>query len=271
MSQPVAVDPHESLSHLLASHVRKLREAHGQTQKDVGDAIRIKPVVVGHWERCRQPIPATRAKALDRLWGTGGLLELLVYHAQRQHGDWLARYIELERTARQISEWQPLVVPGLLQTERYARVLTAASTQPGADMERVVKSRLSRQEILTKSSPPLLWLRLDERILTQNVGGWEVMREQLDRLARVAEEPNVSLQLVSDHAGAHAGLDGSFILLRTPEGEEIGYVEAALGGRLVQDLSDVVKLSTDFSRISTKCLSEEESLRKIIKAMEELS
>jgi hypothetical protein len=107
-----------------------------------------------------------------------------------------------------------LLIPGLLQTEEYARAVLAAAhpASPETEVERLVSARMDRQAILDQAEPPLLWVILDEGVLIRPVGGPAVMRDQIERLVKAARQPRIVLQVVPCGAGAHAGLAGQFAI-----------------------------------------------------------
>jgi transcriptional regulator with XRE-family HTH domain len=128
-------------------------------------------------------------------------------------------YIGFEEEARAISNYESLFIPGLLQTEDYARA-QLHGTLPhatGAEIENRVTARLERQQLLTRPDPPRLWAIIDEAAARRHVGGPGVMAAQLARLAEAAAQPHITVQLIPFDAGAHPGMDGSFVVLEFPD------------------------------------------------------
>ncbi len=127
---------------------------------------------------------------------------------------WFRDWVEIEREAVSLRWFEPLLIPGLLQTEEYARAVLAAAhpASPQDEVERLVSARMDRQAILDQAGPPLLWVILDEGVLTRPVGGPAVMRDQIERLIKAARQPRIVLQVVPLGAGAHAGLAGRFAI-----------------------------------------------------------
>jgi hypothetical protein len=145
---------------------------------------------------------------------------------QRYHDvlpDWFSLYVSLEGAARIIRSYEPHFVPGLLQTEAYARAVLEAGTigQTGREsVERHVSLRMERQRLLEGSDPPHLWVIMDETVLRRPVSTrGEVMREQLDRLLEYAERDRITLQLAEFAAGPHPGTYAPFTLFRFAEPE----------------------------------------------------
>jgi hypothetical protein len=126
---------------------------------------------------------------------------------------------------------------------------------------------MKRQECLLRDPPPNLWVILDEGVITQPVGGPEVMRGQLARLLELGEQPTISVRLVPQRTGAHVGRDGAFKIM-TVDGKESVYVEASFGGRLALDVTDVRLYRANFDRISDRALPLDSSAELIQQAME---
>ncbi|GHJ06760.1 hypothetical protein TPA0907_11270 [Micromonospora humidisoli] len=119
---------------------------------------------------------------------------------------WFREWVTIEQQATALCSFQPLVVPGLFQTEDYARALHEGASQLiGDEMEQQVAARLARQEILHRASPPLFVAVLDHSVLERPVGGPKVMREQLLHLRQLGDRPRVHLHLVPRDTGAYPG------------------------------------------------------------------
>ena len=123
---------------------------------------------------------------------------------QRLYG-WFQEWADIEAQATVLRWYEPLVVPGLLQTEEYVRVILSARPDGNLDdLDEQVAARLARQAILDRTGAPQLWCILDEGVLHRAIGGSKVMRSQLYRLAEVAEHPKTTIQVIRS-GGAHAG------------------------------------------------------------------
>jgi hypothetical protein len=143
----------------------------------------------------------------------GELFELLPNTTVMSTPKWFSHWPKVEEKAHTIRTWEPLVIPGLLQTARYARAILSA--EPGATeewIEDAVETRLRRQYVFERENPPMYWALIDECALLRPVGGKEVMREQLEHLLRMGERPTVSFQIVPLEVGATAGLLGGFAI-----------------------------------------------------------
>lgn len=147
---------------------------------------------------------------------------------------WFSMYVSLEGAASLIRSYEPHFVPGLLQTEEYARGVMRSGaigqTNPD-DIERYVALRMERQALLTREDAPRLWIVMDETALRRPVGGPDVMREQIDKLLESVELPHVTLQIAPFSAGPHPGTYGPFVLFRfaMPELPDMVYSEYLTG------------------------------------------
>jgi DNA-binding XRE family transcriptional regulator len=142
---------------------------------------------------------------------------------------WFRTYVDLESAASLIRTYEGQFVPGLLQTDGYMRaVVRGAHLEDSAEeVGRRVRLRMARQTLLTREDPPRLWAVVDEAALRRPVGGREVMRGQLERLVEATKLPNITLQILPFHSGAHPAMVGSFSVLRFPEQElpDVVYLE----------------------------------------------
>ena len=145
---------------------------------------------------------------------------------QRRYG-WFQEWAGIEAQATVLRWYEPLVVPGLLQTEDYARAILSARPDGNLDdLGEQVAARLARQAILGRTGAPQLWCILDEGVLHRAIGGSKVMRSQLYRLAEVAEHPRTTIQVIRS-GGAHAGLLGGFIIADLDSKPPVAYLETA--------------------------------------------
>ncbi|WP_431903719.1 helix-turn-helix domain-containing protein [Nonomuraea sp. bgisy101] len=148
----------------------------------------------------------------------------------------LVEYVALETEAESISSWQPQVIPGLLQTEEYARtVLEASQVEADGAMVRLrVRARIARQWILHCAEPAHLQAVVSEEALRREVGGRDIMRGQLDHLLAELELPNIEIRVLPRAVAVHPGMDGGFVLLTLPAMGETLYLEAGHDGILDQ-------------------------------------
>jgi Domain of unknown function (DUF5753) len=191
------------------------------------------------------------------LWGW---LKPSVRH--RAYPGWFGPWADEESRAVLLRWFEALVVPGMLQTEGYARALLTGriGSKPG-DVDAEVSARLARQAILDRDDPPELWVVIDEAVLHRPVGGKQVMREQLLHLIEMAQRPNVVLQVVPAEVAVHDGLrGGAFIVADAGEGPRVAYQDTAVRGEIVYDRDDIAALVTIWDRTKAEALSRRASL-----------
>jgi len=183
-------------------------------------------------------------------------------------------YIGLEGGAASIRNFEPVVVPGLLQTEEYARAMFRSGPREldRDEVERRVEVRLARQEILTHDDRPRLWAVIDEAVIRRLVGGPAVMRDQLRHLVDAAEQGKTTIQVVPYRAGAHAGTTGPFVILDFPEPTDpaVVYVETLAGDIYLEQHADVDRYILAFDRLLAAALHPDDSVRLIEQAADAL-
>ncbi|MFJ8046191.1 helix-turn-helix domain-containing protein [Kitasatospora sp. NPDC096147] len=227
---------------LLGSQLRRLRESRGITREDAGYQIRASESKISRMELGRVSFKERDVADLLSLYGVDDGAEReallgLVREANKSgwwHSfndvlpGWFQTYVGLEEAAAQIRTYEVQFIPGLLQSEEYARAVFS-QTRPvitEEELERRLSLRMRRQKLLSDGPGPRLWAVIDEAALRRPVGGPKVMRAQVQYLLDVSEQANVVIQVMPFRFGAHAGESGAFSILRFPE----------------QDLADVVYL-----------------------------
>jgi hypothetical protein len=182
-------------------------------------------------------------------------------------------YVGLEAAAGSIRAYEQQVVPGLLQTEEYAKAMIRGARPDIAaeEVEQRVRVRLGRQSLLIQDDPIDLWVVLDETVVSRPVGGDAVMRAQLERLAQAAHLPSVTLQILPFRVGAHAGMDGPFTILDFPEpgAPDVVYAENATGGTFIEKSDELRKYKFIFDQIRAAAIPPEESVALIAKLAKE--
>ena len=258
----------------LAAQLRSLRTGCGMTQEDVSERTGIDRSTLYHLENAQQrPQRSTLIQLLD-LYRVeeprrGELLTLLREVGQR---GWLqqyrselpgvyADYIGFEDEARSISNYESLFIPGLLQTEDYARALLQG-TLPYASSDEVetrVAARMARQALLDRDDPPRLWAIMDEAAVRRQVGGRQVMRAQFGRLRDAAGRPNVTIQVVPFDAGSHPGMDGAFVVLEFPDPDDqrIVHIDSAAGGLFLEEEVEIRRYMIMFEQLRAAALRPE--------------
>jgi transcriptional regulator with XRE-family HTH domain len=180
--------------------------------------------------------------------------------------DYFATYVGLEEDATATKNFQSTTVPGLLQTADYARAMHESGV-PEFTPERIhqiIRARLKRQQSLTKLAPLQLWAVLDEPVLHRLVGGFHVMRDQLQRMADAAQLPNVTIQVIPFSAGAHPAMESSFDILEfNAPAPSLVYVEGLIGYMYLERSQDLLRYEEVFERLCDIALSPQESIELI--------
>jgi transcriptional regulator with XRE-family HTH domain len=223
----------------LARALRHLREEASLTIEDVAEKLEISPSTVSRMETAQVGVrPRDLRFLLDMYEITDAERDQLLQIArERRQQQWWQEYADLpniavaglEEDASTIWQYSTQLVPGLLQTEAYARAVLGAirlDSKPG-DIDRRLDLRLHRQALLTRSDAPEYWVILDEAVVRRQVGGPAAMAEQLGHLIEVARLPNVTLQVLPFTSGEHAGMDGEFTILHYRESSDpdVVYIE----------------------------------------------
>lgn len=185
---------------------------------------------------------------------------------------WFGYYVRLEREASELRVFTAQVVPGLIQTEGYARALYETHEPPRSaeDIEAQVAARMARFNILTRENPPRAWFILDEAGLHRWPNAPDVAKPQLQRLLDVGKLPNVTLLVVPFVQGIHAGRDGSQTVLSFDDGEDIGYIEPVGGGIVISDFMRVDEMRRRYDLLLSEALSADQSAKLIRSIMESL-
>ena len=242
---------------MLGGHLRRMREAAKISRADAGWQIRASESKVSRMELGRVGFKERDVSDLLELYGLNDeqerirLMELARAANNpgwwSRYGDvmpnWFANYVGLEVAAKLIRTYEVLFVPGLLQTERYARAVVQLGKAylPTEEIEQRVALRVTRQQILTRANPARLWVVIDEAVLRRPIGGREAMREQIEHLLKVSQQPNVTLQVMPFSSVGYPGAGGAFTIMRFPEGDlpDVVYIEHAASALFLDKLEDL--------------------------------
>lgn len=251
-------DPLASRRRLIAE-LKRLRGTAGENQRQVADALDWSPSKIHRIEKGDVSISVSDLKALLQHFRVKDvdLIDTLVGMARgarmrqspfSEFKDFLPqeiiRYFAYERTASRISQLELLVVPGLLQTVDYARALLSSHGIDDTRIDRLVRSRQVRQQLLESERPPRMSFVLDESVLNRAIGGPDVMKEQLEHLLRLNLLPDVDIRVLPLSLGAHTGLRGPFVLLEFPEAQDpdVVYIEHRRGDSIFVDEAEVTEV-----------------------------
>ncbi|MEU3921964.1 helix-turn-helix transcriptional regulator [Streptomyces sp. NPDC029004] len=262
------LDPSASPLDYYGSELRRLREDAGLKQGELGVSVFCTASLIGQIETARKVPTRDFSERVDAALGTGGVFSRLVGLVLRsQLPSWFQAYAEMEARAAYISTFQAQLVYGLLQTPDYARAVLGVRTEGNLDAR--VAARMERQRILERENPPLSWVVLSEAVLHQEVGGREVMRNQLAHLLSLREREWVQVQILPFEAGAHAGLPGSFTVLRFEDDPDLVYTEDFVQGHMTANPQALREGSLRYDHLQAAALSVEDSAALIARVMEE--
>lgn len=260
----------------LARLLREHRERVPHSQATAAASLGWSPAKVGHIESCRNKASYDDVELMVGLYGVSSpdLEVILALAREVDRRNWWdditeglsGPYVALEDAAETILEWAPLAIPGLLQTQDYARAMLKAGPSTPEELERRLRARMLRQTVLTRpDDPPHLRVVLDEGVLAREVGGPAVMRAQLARLAVEARRENVEIQILPRSVGAHPGLDGSLIILQffDPADPDVGYVEGFHGAAFLESPVKVGECNVAFGRLRQLALTVDASVALI--------
>ncbi|MDT0411098.1 MULTISPECIES: helix-turn-helix domain-containing protein [Streptomyces] len=214
-----------------AEEVRQQRQHLGISQTAYANLLNFSQPLVSKVERGEVPASSEFAKAMDKAGNTAGVYARRHDDLFRQdYPDWFKPYADLEQGAAAIVSYSSILIEGLAQTEEYAAAVFRATnpTETEDEVRARVELRVQRQQILNRPNPPRLWMIVTESVLRMGVGGAEVMRGQLGYLAKLAERPNVTFQILRARDGAPP-THLPFILL-TVDGHQVAYSESWVGG-----------------------------------------
>lgn len=267
----------------MAAELRRLREKAQLTIEDVAEKLECSSSKISRIETEHVGVTPKDARELLKLYGVAGdELEALVQLSReaRKKGWWhsynevfTGAFVGLEAEASSLRAYQALLVPGLLQTEEYMRAVIRAARPDAtsAQVDKRVKARLARQLLLTEPEPPRYWTVIDEAVLHRSVGGGTVMRAQLEWLATRGTLPHVTIQVLPYSAGAHAGMEGPFLILGFPEqaDSDVVYVDNTTAGIYLEEPAEILRYTLMFDHLRAAALSPDESLRTIAKVATE--
>ncbi|TQS25856.1 helix-turn-helix transcriptional regulator [Microbispora sp. KK1-11] len=242
--------------------LRHYRQAAGLTQAQLAQKVHFSESLISGIETGQLPASPEFAQCCDEVLSTGGALHrLLDWRKGQVFPSWFGKWRDKEQVATALRTYQPLVIPGLLQTEAYARVLLSGD-------ETAVAARLDRQRILAREDPrpPILRCVVDEAVLHRPIGEALVMREQLNHLLAMVS-PRLSIQVVPH--GMHSGLLGGFSIATLDGGNVLVYMETAVRGLTTSDQEDVTAAIECFEAIRTEALPLSMSTDLIRKTVEE--
>jgi hypothetical protein len=272
---------------LLGTQLRRLRETAGISPEKAGYEIRASRSKISRMETGRVGLKVRDVEDLLTMYGVTSEQQRarVIDLAKRSRSpewwakyhdilpDWFETYLGLESAATSIRSFEMQFVPGLFQTEDYARAVTRLGhqTAPAGEIERRVGLRLRRQELLDRVHPPTIWAVMDEAVLRRPVGGAGVMRAQLRRLREAARRPSVTLQVVPFARGGHAAASGSFSILRFEERDlpDVVYIEQLTSAVYLDQRQDLEHYLAVVDQLSSEALTPADTMGFIERVAQE--
>jgi transcriptional regulator with XRE-family HTH domain len=273
VARPRELKPDRSARDLFGSEMRRLRTAAGMSLERLADVLKYSKSSLARFETAEAMIPPDLPAKLDAAFGTDQLFEKLYGLARKEiHPDEFRRRMELEAQACLISEFSGQLVPGLVQTEGYAKALfrTFNPKVTREETENLLTARMSRQTLLSSTNPPDLSIIIDECVLHRLLGGREAMREQLARLLSLTETPTSSLQIVPFVLGGYSLMGGNLATFTMEDGGQFVWEEGISTGRLIGDRETVMARVRAYDLLRGYALSPTDSAKVIHSAMKEL-
>jgi transcriptional regulator with XRE-family HTH domain len=271
---------------LFADELKAHRDARGWTQADLSAKLNYSESLIAQVETCRRAPSKDLAKALDQVFATPGFTEGAADSsgAPGTFGRLAAKLRNLpfpasfrsfapyEAEAVALHVFEHSLIPGLLQTEAYARaVLSTRPNTPEGEIESLVAGRLARQAVLWRDDPPapILWALVDEGVLYRPVAPPDVMYNQLKHLAGVSGRPNITVQIVPYSAGGHTGLLGACTVADLDGSPSIVNLEDIADGRVTDDAATVSQVTLRFNSLRSEALPKGASRELIVRVAEE--
>ena len=252
----------------LGARLRSLRLAKGVTRDKAGYEIRASESKISRMELGRVSFKERDVVDLLKLYGVEdpGERERLLTLAREantpgwwhSYGDvlstWFQNYLDLEQAAELIRTYEIQFVPGLLQTDAYARAVITLGhgTATAEEIDRRADLRMARKQMLQRDESPRLWAVLDEAVLRRPIGGKEVLREQIESLLAMCAQPSVRLQVIPFESGGHAAAGGAFSILRFPYPDmpDVVYLEHLTSGLYLDKREDVDQYAAAMGRLT---------------------
>ncbi|HEX6470653.1 MAG TPA: helix-turn-helix transcriptional regulator [Streptosporangiaceae bacterium] len=254
---------------LWGKELARARAAAGVTGRQLAEALNVVPSTVSQWESGSRCPHIEDVKRAEKLLGTNGYLaELLSVWVSREiPTEWTQKWLAIEARASTLYSFDLAVIPGLLQTESYARALLQFNRYGGIDIDERVRARLERQSIFSEGEPPTCVFVMDEYVLRRRVGTGHVMYEQLVALREAADRRDLFIHFVPLDAGSYAGLVGPFMIAKV-NGREVAYEDGAVRGNVLESEDQLAALGRIWDDIRAAALPHTASVNLLEKEIE---
>ncbi|MEU5953069.1 helix-turn-helix transcriptional regulator [Streptomyces sp. NPDC047525] len=244
--------------------VKSFRKRAGFTQEALAPEIGYSTHFLASIEQGRRFPPPRFVDQAEVSLDAFGTLRLMANQLSRQRGlaSWFRRWAQLEQEALNLYTYECRLIPGLLQTEAYARTLFTNQLPPLGDeqIEAQLAARQERQRLLTERPNTAYSFILEEHLLLRRMGGEEVTRGLMEHLLGLAARRNIELQVMPLVRETHAGLDGPMQLSETPDNKWFAYCEGQRGGQFISDPGEISVLQTRYARMRSQALTLEDSV-----------
>ncbi|MER5990633.1 helix-turn-helix domain-containing protein [Streptomyces viridosporus] len=264
-------DSADELLRCFGRQIKLFRERAGLTQAALGPLLGYSEAQIAAIEQGRRVARPDTIEKLDTLLEADGvLLAMKQAVALTRYPAFFRDAARIEETAIEFHQYAPLIVPGMLQTEDYARTMFTVwrPRRNEAEIDQMVSARLARHKLFSREPAPVLSFVLEEAVLQRPIGGFEVLRGQLEHLLLTGQNPNVEIQVMPTEATDHACVDGPFTLMVPEGGEPVAYLESQGSGRVITDREIVRGIAARYGIIRAQALAPEESLRRIEKLLQ---
>ncbi|MFC6081766.1 helix-turn-helix domain-containing protein [Sphaerisporangium aureirubrum] len=268
MPAPAELHPSAGPLAFFGAELRRYRQRVDLSQGDLADRINFSASLVGFVERAKRfPSRDFVERCDEALALNGDLVRLWPLLTREASPPWFHGWLDVEQEAHTLRTWQPLVVPGLLQTEEYARAVIRG--EPHITQEEVankLQARMERQAILARTTPPVFWVVIDESVLLRPIGGTAVIHRQLERLLEAVESPRISIQVVPMNLGGTTGISGGFVIAQLNGRSDTVYIESATHGYVTNQSEDVQAIHHRYDTIRMDAHPQHVSIDRIREA-----
>ncbi|SDC95900.1 helix-turn-helix domain-containing protein [Streptomyces prasinopilosus] len=269
----------------LGQELRRLRELKGMTAEEVAERLLVSQSKISRLENGRRSISQRDVRDLCGVYEVQDqrIVESLMQMAKdsRQQGWWHAFgdipysvYIGLETDAESLRVYEPQIITGLLQTGAYAEAIIRGGSPEASEQEndKRVEVRLRRQSRITAETDPLrLWVVLDEASLRRVVGSRQVMREQLEHVMELSQQPHITVQVLPFEVGAHSGINGQYSILEFADAADssVVYIEGVTSDLYLEKPHDVQKYTVMYEHLRAQALNVEQSRQLVERVAKE--
>ncbi|MFZ3498541.1 helix-turn-helix domain-containing protein [Streptomyces sp. 5.8] len=251
---------------MLGSELRVARKRAGLSQDKLGEPLFVSGSFIGQLEAGTRRMTVELGREIDRVLGTDDFFTRNCQAVTKfKYPDHFTEAAEAEGLAKAIREYAPLLIPGLLQKETYARAIFRAyqPTATESAIDALVEARLARAALLAEPTTPLLWCVLDEAVVRRVIGSRSVMAEALRHLADLIRSHRIILQVLPFSAGAHATMDGPLKLMSFDDAPPLAYLAGHTTGLLLDDPATVARHFLTYDLLTASALAPRESLALI--------